>query len=427
MLAILFTVFFTMMVINLPIAFCIGYGVLAALVLTTSIPATIIPLKMYSMINSFPLLAIPLYVMAGALMNSSGITGRLINLARALVGFVKGGIAMTAVLASMFFGGVSGSSLADTAAIGSVLIPEMRKEGYDKHFAVGLIASAGTLGGIIPPSISMVLYGVVSGTSIADLFIAGALPGVLLGIAFMIVSYFYARKHDYPVGPMPSLQGVVKALLDGLIPLGMPVIIVGGIYGGVFTATEAGMIAILYALFVGLVVYRSLSLRDVVKAIIDSAETSAIPALIIAFSGGFAFLSSYGGIPTALSNFISSITDSRVVVLLLINVMLLIIGMFMDGAAVYPIVVPIFLPLLVRMGVTPLHFGVIIVLNLSIGLITPPVGGTLYTACAISGLQPLPVARKAMYFIVVAIVVLMLTTYVPWIAEFLPGLLGGKR
>jgi C4-dicarboxylate transporter DctM subunit len=385
------------------------------------------PLKMYSMINSFPLLAIPLYVMAGSLMNRAGITSRLINLARALVGFIKGGIAMTAVLASMFFGGVSGSSLADTAAIGSVLIPEMRKEGYDRHFAVGLIASAGTLGGIIPPSISMVLYGVVAGTSIADLFIAGALPGILLGISFMVVSYLYARRHNYPVGPMPTLEGVLKAFLDGLIPLGMPVIIVGGIYGGVFTATEAGMIAILYALFVGLVLYRSLTLRDVATAVIESAETSAIPALIIAFSGGFAFLSSYAGIPTALSTFISSITDSRVVVLLLINVMLLVVGMFMDGAAVYPIVVPIFLPLLVRMGVSPLHFGVVIVLNLSIGLITPPVGGTLYTACAISGLQPLRVARQAISFIAAALGVLLLTTYVPWVAEFLPSLLGGRR
>ena len=424
MLLILFGIFFLMMIINMPIAYCIGFGVLGAMVLTTGLPVSIIPLKMYSMINSFPLLAIPLYVMAGNIMNKSGITTRLINLARVIIGFVKGGIAMAAVLASMFFGGVSGSSLADTAAIGSVMIPEMRKEGYDKHFAVALIASAGTLGGIIPPSISMVLYGVVSGTSIAALFIAGALPGVILGIAFMIVSYIYAWKHGYPVGPKPTVKGALKALVDGLLPLGMPIIIVGGIYGGVFTATEAGIIAILYALVVGLFIYRSLTIKDILEAIIESAETSAIPALIIAFSGSFAFLSSYADVPRTMSTFIYSITTSKVLILILINIMLLIIGMFMDGAAVYPIVVPIFLPLMKQMGISPLQFGVIIVLNLSIGLITPPVGGTLYTACAISGLQPIPVAKKALYFITVAIGVLMLATFIPWISEFLPSLMG---
>lgn len=423
MLLILFGVFFLAAAINIPIAFCIGMGVFVAMVLTTGLPVSIITLKMHSMMSSFPLLAIPLYVMAGHLMNKSGITSRLINLAKVMIGFVRGGIAMAGVLASMFFGGVSGSSLADTAAIGSVLIPEMKREKYDEHFSVALIASAGTLGGIIPPSISMVLYGVVSGTSIADLFLAGAVPGVLLGIAFMIASYVYARIHRYPVGPKPTLRTATKAVVDGLLPLGMPVIIVGGIYGGVFTATEAGIIAILYALVVGMLIYRTVGLKDVLEAMRDAAETSAIPALIIAFSGSFAFLSSYADVPRTISTFIYSITSSKVAILLLINVMLLVIGMFMDGAAVYPIVVPIFLPILMEMGISPLHFGVIIVLNLSIGLITPPVGGTLYTACAISGLQPLPVAKKAVMFILVAAGVLLAATFMPWISELLPGLM----
>jgi len=424
MLVILLGVFFLVMVINMPIAACIGIGVLAALVLTTGLPISIIPLKMFSMVSSFPLLAIPLYIMAGHVMNKAGITTRLVNLARVMIGFVRGGLAMTTVLACMFFGGVSGSSLADTAAIGSILIPEMRREGYDKYFATALIASAGTLGGIIPPSISMVLYGVVSGTSIARLFIAGALPGVLLGICLMAVSYVFARRHGYPVGPKPTMQSAKKAVVDGLIPLGMPLIIVGGIYGGVFTATEAGVMAIVYALIVGFAVYRTLRFNDLIEALVETAETSAIPALIIAFSGSFAFLCSYADVPRTVSTLIYSVTTSKVVILALINVMLLVIGMFMDGAAVYPIVVPIFLPILKEMGVSPLHFGVIIVLNLSIGLITPPVGGTLYTACAISGLEPLPVARAALRFILAAIAVLTLVTYVPWIAEFLPSLMG---
>jgi tripartite ATP-independent transporter DctM subunit len=204
----------------------------------------------------------------------------------------------------------------------------------------------------------------------------------------------------------------------------MPLIIVGGIYGGVFTATEAGVMAIVYALIVGFAVYRTLRLKDLIEALVETAETSAIPALIIAFSGSFAFLCSYADVPRTVSTLIYSVTTSKVAILALINVMLLVIGMFMDGAAVYPIVVPIFLPILKEMGVSPLHFGVIIVLNLSIGLITPPVGGTLYTACAISGLEPLPVARAALRFILAAIAVLTLVTYVPWIAEFLPSLMG---
>jgi C4-dicarboxylate transporter DctM subunit len=423
MLIILFGVFIAAMLLNIPIAFCIGMGVFAAMAAATSLPISVIPLKMYSMVSSFPLLAIPLYVLAGHIMNKSGITSRLINLAKVMIGFVTGGLAMTAVLASMFFGGVSGSSLADTAAIGSVLLPEMKKEGYNEHFSAALVASAGTLGGIIPPSISMVLYGVVSGTSIAALFLAGAIPGIILGISFMIVSYIYSRVKHYPVGPKPSLGSALLALREGILPLGMPLIIVGGIYGGVFTATEAGVIAIFYSLLIGLFIYRTIGWKDVVVAMIETAETSAIPALIIAFSGSFAFLSSYADVPRTISNFIYALTSNKVLILMLINVMLLIIGMFMDGAAVYPIVVPIFLPILKQMGISPLHFGVIIVLNLSIGLITPPVGGTLYTSCAISGLPPLAVSKKIVMFIMVAVAVLMAVTYVPWFSEFLPGMM----
>jgi len=424
MLLLLFVVFFLAMLINIPIAFCIGLGVLVSLVFTTSLPISIIPLKMYSMLSSFPLLAIPLYIMAGHIMNKSGITMRLINLSKVLIGFVTGGLAMSTVLASMFFGGVSGSSLADTAAIGSVLFPEMKKEGYDENFSTALIASAGTLGGIIPPSISMVLYGIVSGTSIAKLFLAGAIPGILLGVLFMLVAYVFARKNKYPVGPKPNLRNIIRAIYSSLYPLGMPAIIIGGIYGGIFTATEAGIIALVYALIGGIFIYRTIKFKDIVEGIIDTATISALPCLIIAFSGSFAFLSSYADIPKTISIAIYSITSNKIVILLLINLMLLIIGMFMDGAAVYPIVVPIFLPILMSLGISPINFGVVIVLNLSIGLITPPVGGTLYTACAIARLQPLDVAKKAIPFMIVALLVLMAATFIPWISEFLPSLMG---
>jgi len=424
MLLIFFTIFFLSIFINIPVAFCIGLGVLGSLVFTTDLPLSLIPLKMYSMMNSFPLLAIPLYIMAGNMMNKSGITTRLINLAKVMIGFAKGGIGMAAVLASMFFGGVSGSSLADTAAIGSVVLPELKKERYDENFSAGLIASAGTLGGIIPPSIAMVLYGIVSGTSIAKLFLAGTIPGILLGTLFMLVVYVYALKNKYPVGPKPNLRNIVRAVYNGIYPLGMPIIIIGGIYGGIFTATEAGIIALVYSLLGGIFIYRTIKLKDIVEGIIDTATVSAIACFIIAFSGSFAFISSYADIPRTVSIAIYSITSNKIAILLLLNFMLLIIGMFIDGVAVYPIIVPIFLPILMNLGISPLNFGVIMVLNLSIGLITPPVGATLYTVCAVSGLQPLDVAKKAIPFIIISLLVLMAATFIPWISEFLPSLMG---
>jgi C4-dicarboxylate transporter DctM subunit len=424
MIGVLFCIFFLALIINIPVAFCLGLGVLAATFFKTSLPLSIVPLKMYSMLNSFPLLAIPLYVLAGNLMNKGKITLKLVNLAKALIGSIKGGLAITTVLASMFFGGVSGSSIADTAAIGSVLAPELKKEGYDKNFSAGLIASAGTLGGIIPPSIPMVLYGIVAETSIAKLFLAGAIPGILLGIFFMLVCYIISKKYNYPVSSKPTLRSVIKAFYKGLLPLGMPILIIGGIYGGVLTATEAGILAVLYALIAGVLIYKTIKVNDILDSIIETAKISSIPCLIIAFSGSFAFLNTYADIPRSVSTFIYYISSNKIIVLLLINFMLLIMGMFMDGAAIYPIVVPIFLPVLMKMGISPIHFGVIIVLNLSIGLITPPVGATLYTACAVTGLEPLGVAKKAFPFLLVALIVLMLVTFIPCISEWVPSLLG---
>ena len=423
MLIILLIVFALMLIINIPVAFCLGISVLVSLVVATDLTPTIISIKMYSIVASFPIIAIPLYVIAGNLMNKSGITTRLINLAKTLVGFMRGGLSMSSVLACMFFGGVSGSSLADTAAIGSVVIPELKKEGYDPEFSAALVASAGTLGSIIPPSIAMVLYGVVAQTSIASLFLAGALPGIILGISFMIICYIYAIIHKLPVGPKPTIKSASIALFNGLVPLGMPLIIVVGIYGGIFTATEAGMVAILYSLIVGVFVFRSLKLKDLIDTLYESALVAAVPVLIISFSGGFAHLNSYAEIPKSVSTMIYSLTSNKYLILFLINIMLLVIGMFIDGAAVYPIVVPIFLPLLIEMGVSPIQFGAIIVFNLSMGMVTPPVGGTLYTASAIAELSPMAVAKKTGPFLAVAFLILMLVTYIPWISEYLPSLM----
>lgn len=423
MLLILFSVFLLAMAINIPVAFCLGMGVFVAMAFTTNLPTTVISLKMFSMLNNFSLLAIPLFVLAGQLMNRSSITTRLLNLAKALIGHVKGGLAMANVLASMFFGGISGSSLADVSSIGSMVIPEMKKDGYDENFTGAVTAASATLGGIIPPSISFVLYGTVAGTSVAALFLAGIIPGILLGVLQMIYCGIYARVNKQPITPRPSYREVLKVLGTNVIPLGMPLLIVVGIYGGIFTATEAGVVSVIYAILVGTLVYRTINFKDIVDSLVETALISAIPTLIIAFSGGFAFISSYADVPLQFSRFISALTDNKILILMLINVMLLIIGMFMDGAAVYPIVVPIFLPILVKLGISPVHFGVMIVLNLSIGLLTPPVGGTLYAACAVGRLNPIAVTKKLIPFILIGIFVLLLVTYVPWVSEFIPGLM----
>ena len=423
MAIILIGVFFLAMLINIPIAFCLGLGVFVAMTVTTGLPTSVIPLKMNSMLNNFSLLAIPLYILAGQIMNRSGISAKLLALAKALVGRIHGGIAMSNVLGSLFFGGISGSSLADVSSIGAMIIPEMKKDGYDVNFTGALTAATATLSGIIPPSISFVLYGTIAGTSIAALFMAGIIPGLLLATVQIIYCYGYARFHHLPKTGMVSGREFWVIVKQGLIPMGMLIIIVGGIYGGVFTATEAGAVSVLYALIAGIFIYKNIGIKEMYEALIETAIIAAIPTLIISFSGGFAFLSSYADLPLKFSQFISSLTTNRTMILILINVMLLIIGMFMDGAAVYPIVVPIFLPILISMGVSPVQFGVMIVFNLSIGLLTPPVGGVLYAACAVGDLNPTKVAKKMIPFILIAIGILMLITYVPWVSEYVPSLL----
>lgn len=423
MALILIAVFLLTMVINIPIAFCLGIAVFVAMSITTGLPISIIPLKMNSMLNNFSLLAIPLYILAGQFMNRSGLSAKLLTFAKALVGRITGGIAMANVLASLFFGGISGSSLADVSSIGAMIIPEMKRDGYDVNFTGALTAASATLSGIIPPSISFVLYGTIAQTSIAALFLAGIIPGLLLSFVQIVYCYVYARYHKHPKTGMVSGREFLAILKDSIIPLGMPLIIVGGIYGGVFTATEAGAVAVIYALLAGLFVYRNIGLKDFFDSLVETAIISSIPVLIITFSGGFAFLSTYGDLPLKFSRFISSLTTNRTMILLLINAMLFIIGMFMDGAAVYPIVVPIFLPILVKMGISPVHFGVMIVFNLSIGLLTPPVGGVLYAVCAVGDLNPTEVAKKLIPFIVIAIGLLMLITFVPWISEYVPSLM----
>ncbi len=421
MVIILLSTFLLAMMINVPIAFCLGLGVFVAMTATTGLPISIIPLKMSSMLHNFSLLAIPLYILAGQLMNKSGISSHLWP-SQSLRRTYPWRIAMANVLDSLFSAAFRDLP-SPIAPLGAMIIPEMKKDGYDVNFTGALTAATATLSGIIPPSISFVLYGTIAGTSIAALFLAGLLPGVLLATTQLVYCYVYARYHHHPIGPKIRFREFLHVLRLNLVPLGMPIIIVGGIYGGVFTATEAGVVSVVYALIAGVFVYRNITLKDLADALIEAAIISAIPALIIAFSGSFAFLSSYADVPLKFSTFILSLTRDKTLILILINVMLLVIGMFMDGAAVYPIVVPIFLPILLSLGISPVHFGVMIVFNLSIGLLTPPVGGVLYAVCAVGDLNPIEVAKKMIPLILIAVGDLILITYIPWLSEFIPSLM----
>jgi len=424
MAALLLGTLFVLLAFNVPIAFSVGLASVFTVWLKMPIPTMMIAQKMYAGVNSFPLMAIPLYVLAGVLMQEGKIMVRLIRFAKSIIGFVRGGIGMASVLAAMFFAGVSGSSIADTAAVGSLLIPEMKKDGYGESFPTALVASAGTIGGIIPPSIAMILYGVVAEQSIAKLFLGGAIPGVLIGLSFMIICYFYSRKHKLPAGAPPRIREIVVSFLHSLLPLGLPLVIVGGILTGVFTATEAGVIAVFYALILSLLVYRTIRIRELPKLILKSAMISAVPVLVIATASFFAYLMAIAEVPQILYRAVTQVSQSPYIILLVINVGILIIGTFMEAAPVYPILVPILLPVVTSMGMSPIHFGVVMVVALSIGLITPPVGVCLFTACSVAEVPISRVIGRLVPFIIAETAILFLITYVPPLVMTLANMVG---
>ena len=422
MVPILFGTLFLLLALNVPIAFSVGLACVVSIFLKVPMPAMIIAQKMYSGVDSFPLMAIPLYVLAGILMQEGRIMVRLIRFAKSLIGFVRGGLGMTSVLAAMFFAGVSGSSIADTAAIGSMLIPEMKKDGYGERFPTALVASAGTIGGIIPPSIAMILYGVVAEQSIAKLFLGGAIPGILIGFAFMGVCFFYSKKHNLPTGNKPRIREILISFFHSLLPLGLPIVIVGGILSGVFTATEAGVIAVFYALILSVFVYRSIRIRDLPRFILNATKISAVPSFVIATASIFAYLLALAEVPQLLYHAIYSISENPYVILLVINVGILIIGTFMEAAPVYPILVPILLPIIVSIGMSPIHFGVVMVVALSVGLITPPVGVCLFTACSVANVPISKVIKTLIPFILAETAILFLITYFPGLVMTLPNI-----
>jgi C4-dicarboxylate transporter DctM subunit len=421
-IAICFTV---LLLLGAPIAFCIGISALAGLLSQGDTPLLILPHMMFQGTDSFPLLAVPFFVFAGALMNAGGITRRLVAFANLLVGRVRSGLALVNVVASMFFAGITGAAVADTSAIGSVLIPAMEEEGYDPGFSAAITAASSTMGPIIPPSIPMIIYGVSAEQSIAALFLAGIVPGLLIGFALMAVAYMYGGRRDCSHAPKDTAIDTrlfLRGTQDALLALFMPAFILGGILAGVFTPTEAAAISVLYAFVVGRFVYGELSWRQLPHLMRESLVVTAIIMFIIANAAVFGWLVASLQMPQKIITLFTGLTQSRWLILLMINIFLLLVGTFMETTASLIILTPILLPLATRIGVDPVHFGAIMVLNLVIGLTTPPLGVCLFISSGIAGISLERISRAMIPFLLAAIVVLLLITYIPSLSMWIPHL-----
>lgn len=415
--------FFIMLICRFPIAFAIGISSL----LTTmylGLPLMQIAQLMVKGVNVFTLMAVPFFVIAGELMGAGGISKRLINLSNALVGWLRGGLAMVNIVASMFFGGISGSSTADTASLGTILIPMMREQGYDDEFSTNVTMASSVQGLLIPPSHNMVMYAMVAGSvSIGRLFLAGIVPGVILGIALMVYSYILSVKRNYPKGDSFNIKHVLKTLVDSIWGLITVLIVVFGVVTGVFTATESAAIAVIWAIFVGFFIYKELTLAKMWRVIERSLGTLAIVMILISTSQVFGWLLTYLQMPQLVANVITSITDNRYVIMLILNITMLLLGTIMDMSAIILVTTPILLPIAVSIGLDPVHFGAIMILNLGIGLITPPVGGTLFVGSAVSGVPIGKLTRTLLPFFIVMIVVLIMITYIPGLVMIIPDLI----
>lgn len=412
--------------VGVPIAWSIGLsGMVTLLVSMDSIPAfTTFAQRMATGLDSFTLLAIPFFILAGQLINKGGLAHRLIRLAKNLMGSLPGGLAHVNVVAAMLFGAIAGSSVAAASAIGSILGPRMEKEGYSKEFGAAVNITSSTTGLLIPPSNILIVYSLASGgVSIAALFIAGYLPGILTGFMLMVVAAIWAKRKGFPVGEQTSLSELFKSFFDAIPALFLLIIVIGGIIAGIFTATEASAIAVVYTLALGFF-YKELKVKELPKIFLDSVSTTSIVMLLIATSIAMSWVMSFEEIPQTVSASLLALSDNKIIILLMINVILLAVGTFMDMTPAVLIFTPIFLPIVMELGIDPIHFGIIMILNLSIGLCTPPVGTVLFVGVGIAGTTISKVVKPLLPLFIAMIVALLLITYFPQISLWLPGLFG---
>ncbi len=422
-MTILFGAFTLLLVIGMPVAFCLGLASLAT-VIYMGLPPIVVFQQINSGMNAFSMLAIPFFIFAGDLMMRGGIADRLIGMAASLFGHLRGGLGQVNVVASTLFGGISGSAVADASAIGGIMIPQMEKRGYAKDYAVNVTVNAAIIALLIPPSHNMIIYSLAAGgtISIADLFTAGVVPGILLAIALMITAYVVARRRNYPAGTFPGWAGVGRSVVQAIPGILLIGIIFGGVRSGIFTATESSCIAVIYALLVTVFVYRELDLAAFWEATLGAVRTTAMVLLVIGTAGAFGWLMAFLQVPKATIELMQSISDNKYVILLLINIILLVLGTFMDMAPMIIICTPIFLPLIKAFGIDPVQFGVILILNAGIGLNTPPVGSVLFVGCAVGKITIGEAMKTIWPFFGASIFVLMLVTYIPAVSLWLPAL-----
>lgn len=412
-----------LMLFGVPVAFAIGLSAAGSIFFFSSVPLIIVVQKMFSQLDSFPLLAVPFFILAGCLMDRGGISRKLIEFAMTLVGHIRGGLPMVATLAGMFFAAISGSAQASTAAIGSVLIPSMKNKGYSPGFCAAVMATAGSIGVIIPPSIPMVIFALTANVSIGRLFFGGYIPGVIIGLALIGLSYVFALRHNYPTERRATLKECLKSFKDSFWAFFMAVIIMGGILSGVFTATEASVVAVVYAIVVGMFIYKNLHLRDIPEVLVSSGIITGICMFCVATTAVLGWLITREQLPMKIAAAMLDITSNKYLILLMINIVYLAAGTVLDTTPAILLLVPIFLPLTTHLGVDPTLFGVMTIINLAIGMCTPPVGVTLFVACSLANVPISRVVRTLAPYIGVMVFVLFLITYCPDVVLYLPNLL----
>jgi len=420
----IFIFFGIFLIFQMPVSFGLVISTVLAMFIASDIDTIAIILKLFRSCGNYHLIAIPFFILAGGFMESGGISRRLVNFSSALIGHVRGGLANTSVAAAMFFAGLSGAAAADTAAVGSLLIPAMKRKGYGSDMATSVMATAGSIGIIIPPSIPMIILGVTAGVSIGGLFMGGVLPGILMGGGLMAVNYIYCKVRKIEPEKRVSFKELVRSCLDSILAIMTVVIIVGGIVGGIFTATEASVVAAVYSFIVGFFIYRELSFKDLPKIFVKSAITTGVVVFTVAAASGFGWILTAENIPAEIASFVIGLSDSKWVIMLLLNGLFLVMGTFLDPSAIIIILVPIVWPIVMKLGIEPIHFGVAMIVNMAIGQCTPPVGIALFVASGISGISLNEVLGCYWKYLLAMVIVLMLVIFFPFFSTWIPTMLG---